>query len=1061
MAGEDELKAWLDARGLSACAQILADNAVDLEILPDITDQDLVALGLVLGLRRKLLKAAATLRAPDPAAAGPSAPRKKQPDTKPASTGERRYVTILFSDLVGSTKISAELDAEEWRDLVAAYHAVVAAAVEPLGGNVAQKMGDGAMVYFGYPRAQENDPERAVRAGLAIFAGLTDLNRRLVAQGKPALAARVGMHSGPVVVDGGEFAFGDVPNIAARVQSAAEPGQVLISEAVHRHVAGLFIVEDRGRHNLKGVPEPVTLLVVVRASGGSRRSGVGRAATPFVGREEERRMLRSRWNRVRGGEGRVATIVSDAGLGKSRLLETFRAGLAESIHTWVEWPSAQLLQQTPFHPIAEWGRQRFGGSDVPVARRFADLEATVTALGLVPQEVLPLLAPLFDLVLPDSYAPPALSPEESRRRQMAAIVAWVVAGARTQPLVLVLEDAQWADPSTLELFAALVEVGSTASLFIVITARPEFHAPWPLGAHHEQFALGPLGKSEALAMVGAVTADVPLSPATTETVVERSGGVPLFIEEVARLLVESGGDAGAHDIPPTLHASLLARLDRLGAAKEVAQIGSVAGREFDWPLIRAITTVPDMMLSTALDQLGTADMIHVQGEPPEAIYRFNHALFQDAAYDSLLKSRRRELHEAVARALKDGAGKLELLAYHLTEAGDMASAIPAWQRAGEAAMARGAFIEASAHFDRGIGLLRSLPGAAAHAAQEFKLRSALAQCYWAHKGFGAPETRAAFESALAVGQSVGDTRTLATVLSGLVAALTQQAQFDEARVFADRLSTLAQWPGSGNFERGWAALRQAAINFYTGRLDQAREQLRFVQSLSEQGAATAIGGVSLSGMASIYSPWLAALTDDWDLALDHARDVLKRSGEIGSAHDRAFALTGAVIAGLHLQDAADTGERLRQLLDLTEEHRLRVLHSSAVVFEAWAMMQRGDAQGAAARFATGIRDYEAIGQRVLLNWFTALQAEAIAATGDFDQALATMARAESLNAMSPLYGPEVLRIRAVILLRKAATMNGAARQALETEADSVLDAALAEARRVGFRLIETQVRLAG
>ncbi|MSR15941.1 MAG: adenylate/guanylate cyclase domain-containing protein [Gammaproteobacteria bacterium] len=402
----DELTSWLAARDLADCAQFLIDNAVDLEVLPDLSDQDLASIGLVLGLRRKLMKAAASLR--------PTVPSNDPPQGAATSVGERRYVTIMFSDLVGSTRISAAMDAEEWRDLVAAYHVAVAAAVEPLGGNVAQKMGDGAMIYFGYPLAHEDDAERAVRAGLGILQGLSDLNRRLVAVGKPSLAARVGLHSGPVVVDGGEFAFGDVPNVAARVQAAAEPGQILISAAVHRHVSGLFIVEDCGVHMLKGVPEPVSLLRVVRASGASRRRS-GSALTPFVGRDHELELLCERWERARTRESVVIAVIGEAGFGKSRLIEEFRATLVGSRHTWAEWSCTQLFRHTPFYPIVEWARQRFGGSEIAPEHRLTELETTLVSLGLVLSDTVPALAPLFGLPLLERYPPSKLSPEETRR----------------------------------------------------------------------------------------------------------------------------------------------------------------------------------------------------------------------------------------------------------------------------------------------------------------------------------------------------------------------------------------------------------------------------------------------------------------------------------------------------------------------------------------------------------------------------------------------------------------------------------------------------------------------
>jgi tetratricopeptide (TPR) repeat protein len=544
---------------------------------------------------------------------------------------------------------------------------------------------------------------------------------------------------------------------------------------------------------------------------------------------------------------------------------------------------------------------------------------------------------------------------------------------------------------------------------------------------------------------------------TIAAVVQRGGGVPLFLEEVARLLLESGDGGQGHQIPPTLHASLLARLDRLGPVKEIAQIGSVIGREFDWPLIRAVAGIDEDRLTAGLDRLAEADMIHAKGRPPEASYRFDQAMFQDAAYDSLLKSRRRELHETVARTLAEAfpdlaRGRPELLAHHLTEAGSTEAAIDAWQRAGEAAMARGAFVEAAGHLDHGIRLIKTLPTAQALAPVEFRLRSMLAQSYWASKGFGAPETRAAFEAALALGESLGDTRTLSTVLSGLVAALTQQAQFDEAQVLADRLSTLAQWPGSGAFERGWAALRQGAIRFYAGDIPRARALFDDVLRYGSDRADTAIGGVSLGGMAGIYRPWLAATSADAVHALAYADEGLRWADQTGSPHDRAFALTGAVIAGLQLGNTAGTGERLRELLTVTEEHRLRVLRASAVLFDAWATLLNGDAENAVVQFFHGLLDYTSIGQKVLLNWFTALQAQAIAATGDFDQALAAAEQAVAHVRCSPLYRPEVLRIKADILAGKARSLTGPAAEALLREARTLRSVAEGKAKELGIRL---------
>ena len=455
-----------------------------------------------------------------------------------------------------------------------------------------------------------------------------------------------------MVVDATGEIFGDVPNIAARAQALAEPGSVVVTARVQRQVAGLFVAEERGSHELKGVPEPVTLFRIVRASGGGRRAGQ-RHLTPLVGREEELAMLLRRWERVRQGDGQLVMIVGEPGLGKSRLIEEFHARLREVPHTWVEWSCSQLLQNTPLHPIAETTRMRFGGADVPAEQRLADLENSLAQVHLDPMENATLLAPLLDIPLPSERAS-GLAPEELRRRQLAALTAWVLAGARVQPLVLALEDAHWADPTTLDLLRGIAERGALAPLFVLITARPEFRPPWGMRSHHSLIALAPLDRDQVRHMVGELAARHALPKEVVDVVTERTGGVPLFIEEVTRLLLERGEQGGIQAIPPTLQQSLAARLDRLGPAREVAQIASVIGRGFSYPLVRAVAGMEDAALQTALERLAEADILLVQALPPDSDYRFKHALIQDAAYENLLKSRRQS---CTAASLKHCATK--------------------------------------------------------------------------------------------------------------------------------------------------------------------------------------------------------------------------------------------------------------------------------------------------------------------------------------------------------------------------------------------------------------------
>ena len=426
---------WLNAIDLGQYEALFREHEIGADVLPDLVEADLEKIGVPLGHRKRLMRAIAALSAggTPPSAAKPAS---AQPSPSPPTSGaeaERRPITVMFCDLVGSTSLAARLDAEDWRNLVGAYLDAASQAVTGFGGHVLKRLGDGLMALFGYPHAQENDAERAVRAALAIQRALAEFNARNVGRRAPRLIARIGLESGQLVVDAAGEVFGEAPNVAARVQAVAEPGSILITAAVQRQTAGLFVAEDRGAHALKGVAAPVTLYRIVRASGAGRRSGQ-RALTPLVGRKEELDLLSRRWERARKGEGQLALVVGEPGIGKSRLIEEFRARLGETPHTWTEWSSSQLLQNTPLHPIAEYGRQRFS-ADLPAEQRLADIENALHLVGLDAVAYAPLLAPMVDIPLPKERAA-NFAPEELRRRQLAAMTAWVLASARIQALVL-------------------------------------------------------------------------------------------------------------------------------------------------------------------------------------------------------------------------------------------------------------------------------------------------------------------------------------------------------------------------------------------------------------------------------------------------------------------------------------------------------------------------------------------------------------------------------------------------------------------------------------------------
>ena len=520
----------------------------------------------------------------------------------------------------------------------------------------------------------------------------------------------------------------------------------------------------------------MTLFRLVRASGVRRRAGQ-RRLTPLVGRDEELAILMRRWERARRGDGQLMLIIGEPGLGKSRLIEELQTRLRETPHTWVEWNCSQLLQNTPLHPIAEWGRERFGGAEVPAEQRVAELESTLTQIKLDPADNVPLLAPLLAIPLPEERMP-NLAPEELRRRQLGALIAVLFASARVQPIVSALEDLHWADPSTLDVLRGIAESGALAPLFVLVSTRPEFRLPWRMRSHHGTISLAPLDRDQVRHMVGDLAARHVLAKDMIDGVTERTGGVPLFIEEVTRLLLERGEQGGIHSIPPTLQQSLTARLDRLGAAREVAQVGAAIGRDFTYWLLRAVTGMDDASLQAALDQLAEADILLARGLPPQSDYRFKHALIQDAAYENLLKSRRQALHRRIAEALRDNAATAaaepELLAHHFTQAGMTEAAIEWWGKAGQRSLESSALAESAEQFRRALAQIATLPPTAGLRREQIRAQVALANAMMTIKGYAAPETKEALglarkliEQAEALGERPEDPLLVFSVLYGV------------------------------------------------------------------------------------------------------------------------------------------------------------------------------------------------------------------------------------------------------------------------------------------------------
>ena len=985
----------------------LREHEIDANVLPDLVEADLEKIGVPLGHRKRLMRAIAVLSAggTPPSAAKPAS---AQPSPSPPTSGteaERRPITVMFCDLAGSTSLAAKLDAEDWRTLVGAYHDEASAAVTGLGGHVLKKLGDGLMALFGYPQAQENDAERAVRAALAIQRALADLNARNARSGAPELSARIGIECGSVVVDASGEVFGEAPNVAARVQAAAEPGTVLVTARVQRQVAGLFVVEDRGAHDLKGVLAPVTLYRIVRASGGGRRGGA-RALTPLVGREDELALLTRRWSRALEGEGQFIQIVGEPGIGKSRLVEEFRAKLAATPHTWVEWAASQLLQNTPLHPLAEWGRLRFGGTDATDEGRLADLENTLRLIGLDAAEYAPLLAPLVDIPLREDRRA-KFPPEELRRRQLAAMTAWVLAGARSQPAVIAFEDLHWADPTSLDLLRALAERGAQSPLLVVATTRPEFRAPWAMRSHHSVIALAPLDRAQVRKMVGEIASRHALSDETIDGVGERTGGVPLFVEEVTRLLLERDAQGGAQAIPPTLQQSLAARLDRLGEAREVAQIGAVLGRDFSYRLLTDVSSsaagFDEPRLQAALDRLTEADLLFVDGAPPTAAYRFKHALIQDAAYESLLKSRRQALHRRAAEALRDANAEPEAIAHHFTEAGLDDEAIEWWGKAGDQALRRSAFQEAIAHLGKAIAMAdamgsRSDPeGSARPAAQDrrFKLESAFAQAVGWSKGFGAEEARRIFDRvADAMTTDSGAHAERVAAYQGRWATNFMRGEMASAREAAENFLKAAE--GARILWEVAAARRSlGATILVQGHLGEASSFLRDAFELADQYRTFGAGpdpGASAAAHLSLAS-WMLGALDRSHAEIEEAAARAERIEHVPTQTVvRYFAAMREMLRG----DARATLPLALSLIDFCREHGVEQFLGPGRAISAWARARlEGRARGLS-EFRQSLTVLSEQGHRLYLPFFLGRLAEIELAEQEPDAALSSIREAQKL-----------------------------------------------------------------
>ncbi|MBV9309417.1 MAG: AAA family ATPase [Solirubrobacterales bacterium] len=968
-----------------------------------------------------------------------------------APEAELRQITAVFCDLVGSTEISDRLDPEEFGELMNSYHDKAIAVLASYENEVARFVGDGIFICFGWPEAHEDDPERAIRAALDIAAEIETLE-----DGVPAgasLSVRVGVHTGPALVGalrGGserEMALGKTLNVAARLQQVAPPGGVVISASTQRVVQGLFVTSDLGQQSLKGLPDPVHTFQVIQPSGVRGRLDAARGTlTPMVNRDPELGILTDLWDHVRAGRGHTMLVVGEPGVGKSRIVFEFRERVRQSRHTWLECGCSSYTRHTAFRPVLELARRGLvlRDDDEP-EERLAKLRAALEQLGMGAEEDVRALANALLIPSEAGYSPPETSPAAQRRRTLELFAEWTLRLAELQPTIILVEDLHFADPSSLELFQRLIAEGARAPLLLIGTARPEFEPGWSSRPNLSRLDLKPLRDSDMRSLVTAVSGQRELPPSLVEHVVSQTEGIPLFAEEMSKTLLESRLRAPEHlephrpepiDIPATLYDSLMARLDRLSAAKRVAQHVAVIGREFDYALAEEVLGLDVDVVRHGLARLVEDDLLLRRGEPPDSTYAFRHALIQDAAYRSLLKRRRRELHGRVADALerrRSGEGpavSAEIIAQHYDCAEQPEQALRFYREAADHSAGQSAHREAAAHLTRAIELIGDLPHEGRWRAIEADLQTALGSSIIATRGYADEAIETAYERARALYEALGDRRQVGYTLAGLSLFYFNHGEVQRGAELAGEALDLAEEIEDSTLQV-LARVQAAVPIFYQGEFSPALEHAERASEIYELSRDRWLGyrfGADQGVAAHCFAALALMQLGRPDSALARARSASNLADLLADPYNLAYALFFETAVHWNRGDTSAQQLCAARVVAIAEEHEFQLFIGLGRMFQTAARVFASGHQAALHELYAGSELAAATGFRGGMPAFICLVAEAQRAAGCANDALATIAAAldASTQTAQRYWDAELHRIRGELQIELGDEQDGTA-----------------------------------